>query len=90
MLIAMSLDCGGTKLLAYQNSFLVNLTSFPLQMVVNCRIPSVQVDYEMALEYATQTGVSEEPRETVYIQSLETNTKFIDLQSPVFVFRLFH
>lgn len=48
-----------------------------------------QVDYEMALEYATQTGVSEEPRETVYIQSLEPNTKFIDLQSPVFVFRLF-
>lgn len=47
-----------------------------------------QVDYEMALEYATQTGVSEEPRETVYIQSLEPNTKFIDLQSPVFVFRL--
>lgn len=48
-----------------------------------------QVDYEMALEYATQTGVSEEPRETVYIRSLEPNTKFIDLQSPVFVFRLF-
>lgn len=48
-----------------------------------------QVDYEMALEYATQTGVSEAPRETIYIQSLESKTDFIDLHSPVFVFRLF-
>lgn len=48
-----------------------------------------QVDYEMALEYATQTGVSEEPRETIYIQSMESQDKFIDLHSPVFVFRLF-
>lgn len=47
-----------------------------------------QVDYEMALEYATQTGVSEEPRETIFIQSLEPKIKFIELQSPVFVFRL--
>lgn len=48
----------------------------------------MQVDYEMALEYATQTGVSEEPRENVYIQSLEPKNNFIDLHSPIFVFRL--
>jgi DNA topoisomerase-6 subunit B len=42
----------------------------------------------MALEYATQSGVSEEPREDMYIQSLEAENKFIDLHSPIFVFRL--
>lgn len=49
----------------------------------------LQVDYEMALEYATHGGVSEEPKEAIYIQSLETEPKFIDLRSPIFVFRLF-
>ncbi|KAJ1377062.1 Ribosomal protein S13-like, H2TH [Sesbania bispinosa] len=48
-----------------------------------------QVDYEMALEYATQSGVSEEPRETIYIQSLEAEDKMIDLHAPFFVFRVF-
>ncbi|KAG7948009.1 hypothetical protein I3843_14G124200 [Carya illinoinensis] len=48
-----------------------------------------QVDYEMALEYATQSGVTEEPREAIYIESLEAEKKFIDLHSPIFVFRLF-
>ncbi|KAG4961419.1 hypothetical protein AAZX31_13G324300 [Glycine max] len=48
-----------------------------------------QVDYEMALEYATQSGVSEEPRETIYIQSLEAENKMIDLQTPFIVFRVF-
>ncbi|ESW22398.1 hypothetical protein PHAVU_005G150500 [Phaseolus vulgaris] len=48
-----------------------------------------QVDYEMALEYATQSGVSEEPRETIYIQSLDAENKIIDLQTPFFVFRVF-
>ncbi|XP_027077675.1 DNA topoisomerase 6 subunit B isoform X3 [Coffea arabica] len=48
-----------------------------------------QVDYEMALEYATQSGVNEEPRENIYIQTLEGESKFVDFQSPVFVFRLF-
>ncbi|KAH9618145.1 hypothetical protein KSS87_008498 [Heliosperma pusillum] len=48
-----------------------------------------QVDYEMALEYATQTGVSEEPRDNIYLQSLDLKTNFIDLHSPTFVFRLF-
>ncbi|XP_009374831.2 DNA topoisomerase 6 subunit B [Pyrus x bretschneideri] len=49
-----------------------------------------QVDYEMALEYATQTGVSEEPREAIFLQSLEAaEDSFIDLHSPTFVFRLF-
>uniref|UniRef100_A0A0D9XBZ6 DNA topoisomerase VI subunit B transducer domain-containing protein n=1 Tax=Leersia perrieri TaxID=77586 RepID=A0A0D9XBZ6_9ORYZ len=46
-----------------------------------------QVDYEMALEYAMQSGVSEEPREAFYLNSLEGSYKFIDFQSPVFVFR---
>ncbi|KAL8159468.1 hypothetical protein V2J09_001005 [Rumex salicifolius] len=49
-----------------------------------------QVDYEMALEYATQTGASEEPKDNVYIQSLQADNKnFIDLKSSAFVFRLF-
>ncbi|CAM0950876.1 unnamed protein product [Alopecurus aequalis] len=46
-----------------------------------------QVDYEMALEYAMQSGVSDEPREALYLNSLEGSYKFIDLQSPAFVFR---
>jgi hypothetical protein len=50
----------------------------------------MQVDYEMALEYATQSGVSEEPRETIYIKPLEAeNKKKIDLHSPFFVFRVY-
>ncbi|KAF8398467.1 hypothetical protein HHK36_017395 [Tetracentron sinense] len=48
-----------------------------------------QVDYEMGLEYATQSGVSEEPREAIYIQELEGAHDFIEFQSPAFVFRLF-
>ncbi|XP_018490667.1 DNA topoisomerase 6 subunit B isoform X1 [Raphanus sativus] len=48
-----------------------------------------QVDYEMALEYATQSGVSEEPRENIYLQQLNpSHSNFIDLHSPTFVFRL--
>ncbi|TQD99908.1 hypothetical protein C1H46_014521 [Malus baccata] len=48
------------------------------------------VDYEMALEYATQSGVSEEPRDAIFLQSLEAaEDNFIDLHSPTFVFRLF-
>lgn len=44
----------------------------------------------MALEYATHSGVSEEPREAIFIQSLEAaEDKFIDLHGPAFVFRLF-
>ncbi|KAL5564291.1 hypothetical protein UlMin_027455 [Ulmus minor] len=48
-----------------------------------------QVDYEMALEYATQSGVSEEPRESTFLQSLEAEDYSIDLHNPTFVFRLF-
>ncbi|OAY68721.1 DNA topoisomerase 6 subunit B [Ananas comosus] len=47
-----------------------------------------QVDYEMALEYATQSGVSEEPREAIYLNSLEGSHNYIDFHSPIFVFRL--
>ncbi|XP_062199629.1 DNA topoisomerase 6 subunit B isoform X2 [Phragmites australis] len=46
-----------------------------------------QVDYEMALDYAMQSGVSEEPREAIYLNSLEGSYKFVDLQGPVFIFR---
>ncbi|GMN26493.1 hypothetical protein TIFTF001_001327 [Ficus carica] len=48
-----------------------------------------QVDYEMALEYATQSGVSEEPRESIFLQSLEADDCYVDLHNPAFVFRLF-
>ncbi|XP_020574924.1 DNA topoisomerase 6 subunit B [Phalaenopsis equestris] len=47
-----------------------------------------QVDYEMALEYATQSGVSEEPREDIHLSALENLRDFIDFRSPVFVLRL--
>lgn len=47
-----------------------------------------QVDYEMALEYATQSGAREEPQESVYLNALEGSHDFIDFQSSVFVFRL--
>ncbi|KZV52333.1 DNA topoisomerase 6 subunit B, partial [Dorcoceras hygrometricum] len=49
-----------------------------------------QVDYEMALEYATQTGVNEEPRDDIYIQPLKTECNLTEFYSPVFVFRLIH
>lgn len=49
-----------------------------------------QVDYEMALEYATQTGVNEEPKEDIYIPPLANEYKFTQFVSPVFVFRLVH
>lgn len=44
----------------------------------------------MALEYATQSGVSEEPKEAIFLQALEAEDNFIDLHNPIFVFRLFH
>ncbi|CAA6670188.1 unnamed protein product [Spirodela intermedia] len=48
-----------------------------------------QVDYEMALEYATQRGVREEPREPIYISALEgARSSSILLHGPVFAFRL--
>jgi DNA topoisomerase VI subunit B len=34
-----------------------------------------------------QSGVSEEPREAIFLNSLEGSSKFVDFQSPVFVFR---
>ncbi|KAL9256415.1 DNA topoisomerase 6 subunit B-like protein [Drosera capensis] len=53
-----------------------------------CRLlfSPVNVDYEMALEYATQIGVSEEPEEAIHLQALDPKISFIDLQSPVFVY----
>lgn len=44
----------------------------------------------MALEYATQTGVNEEPKEDIYIPHLQTEYNFTDFYSPVFVFRFIH
>lgn len=46
-----------------------------------------KVDYEMALEYATQSGMNEEPREAIYIQALEDGYNFTDLHSSNLVFR---
>lgn len=51
---------------------------------------TLQVDYEMALEYATQAGVNEEPREEIYIPPLEVEYECTEFFSPVFVFRLVH
>ncbi|KAH0457623.1 hypothetical protein IEQ34_012938 [Dendrobium chrysotoxum] len=42
-----------------------------------------KVDYEMALEYATQSGVNEEPREDIYLNALENLPDFVDFHSPV-------
>ncbi|KAK9170083.1 hypothetical protein Syun_002223 [Stephania yunnanensis] len=47
-----------------------------------------QVDYEMALEYAMQSGVSKGPRETIFIQPLEAHHNFIDFHGSSCVFRL--
>lgn len=58
-------------------------------MNISCK-NTLQVDYEMALEYATQAGVNEEPREELYIPPLEAEYKFTEFYSPVFVFRLVH
>ncbi|KAI7746231.1 hypothetical protein M8C21_017696, partial [Ambrosia artemisiifolia] len=41
-----------------------------------------QVDYEMAMEYATQSGVREEPRENIYLQALEPQKNYTDFHSP--------
>ncbi|KAL3828153.1 hypothetical protein ACJIZ3_016955 [Penstemon smallii] len=49
-----------------------------------------KVDYEMALEYATQTGVNEEPREDIYLPPLEADYGFTNFYSPIFAFRLIH
>ncbi|KAH9303067.1 hypothetical protein KI387_014650, partial [Taxus chinensis] len=49
-----------------------------------------QVDIEMALEYATQTGITQEARETTYMRALEGCQNFTDFHSPVCVIRLFH
>lgn len=49
---------------------------------------TLQVDYEMALEYATQAGVNEEPREDIFIPPLEAEYECTELFSPIFVFRL--
>lgn len=48
----------------------------------------VQVDYEMVLEYAAQSGVSEEAHEPVYLPALDHVGPFATLHSPLFVFRL--
>lgn len=47
-----------------------------------------KIDYEMALEYATQSGVSEEPREDIYIRAFEGTSKYLDFHGANFVFRL--
>lgn len=66
----------------------ISICSF-CKVVDILRSRHLQVDYEMALEYATQTGVREEPREDIYLQSLDSKGKFFDFHSPIFVFRLF-
>lgn len=45
----------------------------------------------MAMDYAVQSGVSEEPKEDVYISTLDAAThSFIDFQNPVCVFRFIY
>lgn len=56
-------------------------------VLISFEISNAQVDYEMALEYAMQSGVSEEPREDIYLNCLDGSYKFMDFQSPLFVFR---
>ncbi|GAQ84737.1 topoisomerase [Klebsormidium nitens] len=48
-----------------------------------------QVDNEMALEYAAQTGKVETAPETIFLRALDSKRAFLpDLHSPVCVFRL--
>jgi hypothetical protein len=50
---------------------------------------SEQVDNEMALEYAAQTGKVETAPETIFLRALDSKRVFgPDLHSPVCVFRL--
>jgi hypothetical protein len=50
----------------------------------------IQVDSEMALEFATQSGMVDTARETVYLRALDTKRHFaVELHNPVAVFKLF-
>ncbi|KAJ7561257.1 hypothetical protein O6H91_03G020500 [Diphasiastrum complanatum] len=49
-----------------------------------------QVDAEMALEYATQSGMVDTAREPIYLRTLESDYKFaLELHNPVCVMKLF-
>ncbi|CAM8961708.1 unnamed protein product [Rhodiola kirilowii] len=48
-----------------------------------------QVDYEMAMDFATHGGVSEEPREAIFLQPLESKFNFVELHNPAFAIRIF-
>lgn len=68
----------------------ISLVKWNLQLFgLIVKVKFLQVDYEMALEYATHRGVTDEPRENLFIQSLKDENKCVDFQSPAFVFRLF-
>ncbi|CAH9082948.1 unnamed protein product [Cuscuta epithymum] len=81
-------DGGNADLLKQVSSNLITEETLRLKLAQHVE----QVDYEMALEYATQTGAKEEPKEDIYVQALKNDddTRFTDFHSPVFVFRLFH
>lgn len=50
----------------------------------------VQVDSEMALEFATQSGMVDTARENIYLSTLDSSRTFaIELHNPVAVVRLF-
>eukprot|EP00249_Psilotum_nudum_P016619 c25911_g1_i1 orf=138-2168(+) len=49
-----------------------------------------QMDIEMALEYATQTGMAEAVRETIYLRTVDEKRSFeIEFHTPVCILRLF-
>ncbi|KAI5081155.1 hypothetical protein GOP47_0004338 [Adiantum capillus-veneris] len=49
-----------------------------------------QMDMEMALEYATQSGMIEAAREAIFLSCVDENQTFVaDLKSPVCVVRMF-
>lgn len=49
-----------------------------------------QVDSEMALEFATQSGMVDTAREDVYLKALDSSRQFaVELHNTVAVFKLF-
>jgi len=63
------------------------LVGFMRRLLLNSVL---QVDSEMALEFATQSGMVDTARENVYLKALDSKRSFgVELHNPVAVFKLF-
>lgn len=65
-----------------------NITESTLRQKLSQHVD--QMDVEMALEYATQSGMVEAAKESIFLRCLDDRRTFVeDLHSPVCVFRIF-